>query len=57
MKILQSSGYSLLDRAALRVVYLAAPYPPFGEALAAEADVLEIIRTWRFENQRMSARH
>lgn len=57
VNILQSSGYSLLDRAALRVVYLAAPYPPFGNELAAEADVLEIIRTWRFENQRMSARH
>lgn len=57
VKILQSSGYSLLDRAALRVVYLAAPYPPFGTELAAETDVLEIIRTWRFENQQMSARN
>jgi len=38
----------VLDNAALRIVRLAAPYAPFtGELM--DIDVLEIIRTWRFE--------
>ena len=48
IQILQSSGYSILDQAATEIVKLAAPFQPFPEAMRAEADILEIIRTWRF---------
>ncbi len=46
--ILQSSGHNLLDQAAVQIVNMAAPFDPFPEAMRAEADILEIIRTWRF---------
>ncbi|WP_445323873.1 energy transducer TonB [Pseudomonas sp. EL_65y_Pfl2_R95] len=46
--VLESSGQPMLDKAALRIVRLAAPYAPFSGDLA-DADRLEIIRTWRFE--------
>jgi protein TonB len=48
IQILQSSGYNLLDQAAMDIVNMAAPFDPFPEAMRAEADILEIIRTWRF---------
>jgi len=48
IQILQSSGHSLLDQAAVEIVNMAAPFEPFPEAMRAEADILEIIRTWRF---------
>ncbi|MSR10679.1 MAG: energy transducer TonB [Gammaproteobacteria bacterium] len=48
VQILQSSGQSILDQAALEIVKLAAPFAPFPDAMRAEADILEIIRTWRF---------
>ena len=48
IQILQSSGYSILDQAAVQIVNMAAPFDPFPEAMRAEADILEIIRTWRF---------
>lgn len=48
VQILESSGHQLLDNAALRIVRLAAPYAPFSGELM-DIDVLEIIRTWRFE--------
>jgi protein TonB len=48
IQILQSSEYSILDQAATEIVKLAAPFQPFPEAMRAEADILEIIRTWRF---------
>lgn len=48
IQILQSSGHSLLDQAAVEIVNMAAPFDPFPEAMRAEADILEIIRTWRF---------
>lgn len=48
VRILESSGHSVLDNAALRIVRLAAPYAPFTGDLI-DVDVLEIIRTWRFE--------
>lgn len=47
-RILQSSGESLLDQAAVDIVNLAAPFEPFPEELKAEADILEIVRTFRF---------
>lgn len=48
VQILESSGESILDQAALRIVRLAAPYTPFSGDLI-EFDRLEIIRTWRFD--------
>lgn len=49
IQILQSSGYAVLDEAAMRIVRLAAPYAAFPEALRATTDKLEIVRTWQFE--------
>lgn len=46
--LLQSSGFPHLDRAALKTVKDAAPYPAFPPALSAQVDKLEIVRTWQF---------
>ncbi|GIX21961.1 MAG: cell envelope biogenesis protein TonB [Gammaproteobacteria bacterium] len=48
VNLLQSSGSPVLDEAARRIVHLAAPYPPFPEALREVTDRLEIVRTWQF---------
>ncbi len=48
VEILRSSGYPVLDEAAKRIVYLAAPYAPFPESIRKETDVLHITRTWKF---------
>ena len=55
VEILQPSGHPMLDRAALRIVQLAAPFAPFPRELQREVDVLEIIRTWRFEQSRLTS--
>lgn len=49
VEVLQSSGYNVLDQAALQIVHLAAPYPPFPPEIRKDADQLEIIRTLHFE--------
>lgn len=46
--VLESSGFPHLDRAAIKTVQDAAPYPPFPPALSAQGDTLEIVRTWQF---------
>ena len=48
VEILHSSGQKVLDDAAVRIVRMAAPYMPFPPELRGY-DVIEIIRTWRFE--------
>ena len=48
IRIVRSSGYDLLDEAAIRIVELAAPFAPFPADIAAETDVLDIVRTWQF---------
>ena len=48
--ISRSSGKSLLDDAARRIVQMAAPYAAFPEAIRRDTDVLEITRTWTFTN-------
>lgn len=50
--VLESSGHPVLDQAAQRIVMLAAPFAPFPDELKAQIDVLEIIRTWRFGEDR-----
>lgn len=49
VRVLKSSGHRILDDAAIRSVKLAAPFAPFSAELKHDADILEIIRTWRFE--------
>jgi protein TonB len=44
----RSSGSKILDTAAIRIVELAAPYPPFPDDMRKKADVLSITRTWTF---------
>lgn len=52
VRVLSSSGYAVLDEAAIKVVRMAAPYSPFPDELRATTDKLEIIRTWQYlENQ------
>jgi protein TonB len=48
IRVVRSSGYPLLDEAAVRIVELGAPYAPFPPDIAAETDVLDIVRTWQF---------
>ncbi|MGM0450529.1 MAG: energy transducer TonB [Pseudomonadota bacterium] len=54
MKILQSSGYAVLDDAARRIVRQASPFDAFTGRMAEEQDVLEIIRTWSFQPRGLS---
>jgi len=49
MKILKSSGHRILDQAAMQIVKLSAPYSAFPPEIKQDTDILEIIRTWRFE--------
>lgn len=48
VKVLKSSGWPILDRAAIRIVHMSAPFPPFPKELA-DTDIIEIIRTWQFD--------
>jgi protein TonB len=50
VEVSRSSGQSLLDDAARRIVQMAAPYAPFPESIRRDTDVLEITRTWTFTN-------
>ncbi|AQA17427.1 hypothetical protein BST95_03425 [Halioglobus japonicus] len=55
IRILESSGYAVLDEAAIKIVRMAAPYSPFPPELAASTDKLEIIRTWQFQENELSS--
>lgn len=46
--IVRPSGHKILDDAAIRIVRLAAPFPPFPENIRKETDILHITRTWEF---------
>lgn len=45
-----SSGYSVLDKAALRIIKLAAPYAPLPAEINRKWDQLNITRTWIFHS-------
>ncbi len=51
-----SSGYKLLDDAAVRSVRLAAPFAPFPPAIRKEVDILHITRTWQYRGSRLVSR-
>ena len=50
IRVVRSSGSKILDDAATAIVRLAAPFAPFPAGIRAEADVLEITRTWQFRS-------
>ncbi len=56
IRVLRSSGHEVLDNAARDIVKRSSPFAAFPPALQQEADRLEIIRTWRFRKNRLSAR-
>lgn len=51
ININQSSGYKILDDAAMRIVRLAEPYAPFPEDIRKDVDILGIARTWTFTKE------
>jgi protein TonB len=50
--ISRSSGYKVLDDAAVKIVRLGAPYAAIPENVLKNNDMLTIIRTWKFETNR-----
>ncbi|MCH8542176.1 MAG: TonB family protein [Alcanivorax sp.] len=57
VEVLQSSGHGFLDQAAIQSVRLAAPFAPFTGEMRERADILEIIRTWRFDPRQIVTSH
>lgn len=51
IEVLESSGQPILDDAAIRIVRLGAPFQPFPIEMRKSTDILEIIRTWKFEKK------
>jgi protein TonB len=48
VRVVRSSGFPVLDDAAVRIVKLAAPFAPFPPEIAKDTDALDITRTWQF---------
>ena len=51
VEINKSSGYTILDDAARRIVELAGPYAAFPEDIRKDTDILSITRTWTFTKE------
>ncbi|RDS84645.1 energy transducer TonB [Dyella monticola] len=47
--VTQSSGYSVIDKAAIAIVKLCAPFPPLPPDSKEKVDILYITRTWQFQ--------
>lgn len=52
--VTHSSGKTILDQAARRIVKLAEPFSPFPARLKEKADQIVIVRTWEFNSSRFS---
>jgi protein TonB len=48
VRVVRSSGFPVLDDAAVRIVKLASPFAPFPPEIGKDTDVLDITRTWQF---------
>lgn len=51
VSVSKSSGSSILDAAAKRIVKLSEPFKPFSTELQKSADQIVIIRTWEFSSE------
>lgn len=47
--VTQSSGYDVIDKAAIAIVKLCAPFPPLPPDSKEKVDILYISRTWQFQ--------
>lgn len=54
VEITSSSGTSVLDEAARRILRMAEPFAPFPEELRERADQIVIIRTWDFKSNQIT---
>lgn len=52
VSIKRSSNSPVLDKAAIKIVRMAAPYAKFPDSFRNETDILHITRTWRFSDNR-----
>lgn len=50
IRLLRSSGYKVLDDAAIRIVQLSSPFAPLPPEIRKDTDILHITRTWEFLN-------
>jgi len=50
IRVLRSSGHSVLDEAAIRIVRLASPFAELPEQITEQVDILTITRTWQFSS-------
>ena len=48
VRIIEADNSSVINDAAVEIARLSAPYPPFPPDLKKKADILDIVRTWRF---------
>ena len=48
IEVNRSSGYKILDAAAIRIVQLSAPFERFPPDIQTDTDILSITRTWTF---------
>jgi protein TonB len=51
IEVSRSSGYRILDAAAMRIVKLASPYSPLPPDITKDTDILTITRTWSFTDK------
>lgn len=52
----QPAANAVLNQAALRIVQLAAPFPPLPPEIAQDTDILAITRTWHFTHEQLETR-
>lgn len=57
VEIDRSSGSATLDRAAVRILRMSTPFPPFPSEMRQKADVLAITRTWVFSRDTISTEY
>ncbi|MEM9301787.1 MAG: energy transducer TonB [Pseudomonadota bacterium] len=48
IEVIQPSGYTVLDEAAIRIVRMGSPYAPLPDNIRDKVDILHITRTWQF---------
>lgn len=56
VEIDRPADQAVLNQAALRIVQLAAPFPPLPPELAGDSDILAITRTWHFTHEQLETR-